>query len=125
VTRLPSAALVTLVQASIITKNPVTDDHVTVGPTEDSFDVTVTYDLFDETLRATTDVVVINESKIFILEAKSTERLEPSDLERAIDAQIGHLIRARRVSNFDGATVHFDVPGNKILIPGTILTPNF
>lgn len=125
ITRLPSAALVTTVQDFILTQNPTTDDHVTVAPTEDPFDVTVTYDLFDESLRASTDVVITNEITIFVLEARPTDRLEPSDLERAIDAQIGHLIRARRVSNFDGATVHFDVPDDKILVTDTILLPNF
>lgn len=125
VTRLPSAALITIVQDFILTQNPVTDDHETIAPTEDTFDVTVKYDLFDESLRPTVDVVVRNETNIFIFEARTGSRLEPSDLERAIDGQVGHLIRGRRVENFDGATVHFVVPDSKILTPGVITTANF
>lgn len=125
ITRLPSAALVTEVQNYIITQNPTTDDHETVAPTEDSFDVTVTYDLFDETLRDQVDVIIDQETKIFIYSARPQDRLEPSALERLIDAQVGHLIRGRRVSNFDGATVHFIVPDDKILTPGTITKGSF
>lgn len=120
VTRLPSSDLLAAVQAYIIAENPTTDDHQTVGPTEAPFDVTVTYALYDETLRDTTDVEIQKVAKIYIYEAVPAQVLNPTDLERRIDQSIGHLISFRRVSNFGGASPRYTVPGSTILVPGTI-----
>jgi len=119
VTRLPSAALVAEVDASVKTKNPTTDDLETNAPTEEDFDVTITYDLADETLRTLVDSEIDKETKIFILEALPKDVLHPTELERRIDARVGFLITARRVSDFTGA-VSFTVPDDKLEFPGVI-----
>ncbi len=119
VTRLPSAALVAEVDTFVKTKNPTTDDLETNAPTEEVFNVTVTYDLFDESLRSLVDSDIDKEAKIFILEALPKDVLHPTELERLIDSRVGHLITARRVADFTGG-VSFTVPDDKLETPGVI-----
>lgn len=119
VLRLPSQDLVDVVQAYILLKNPTTDDHQTVIPEEQAFNITVHYSLLDEALRSSVDVTIMKLAKVFIYEARSGDVLHPTDLERRIDETVGHLIDERRVSNF-GASPEYQVPNAKILTPGTI-----
>lgn len=125
VTRLPSASLVAEVQAYVQEQNPVTDDVDIIAPTEDSFDVTVKFELYDETLRTATQAEIAKEVRIFILEALPTEELQPTELERLIDSRVGHLLRARRVENFDTPGPEFIVPEDKLLVEGTITFTDF
>jgi uncharacterized phage protein gp47/JayE len=119
VLRLPAPDLVVAVQALILAKSPTTDDHQTVAPTELDFNVTVSYRLYDESLRTNVDAQLGRIVKVFVYEARSGETLHPTDLERRIDENLGHLIVERRVSNFS-AYPEYTVPAAKILKPGTI-----
>jgi uncharacterized phage protein gp47/JayE len=120
VSRLPSTALINAVQAYILANNPTTDDHLTVAPTEAAFNVTYTYALFDESLRALVNAQVTKIIQIFVYSAVPNEILYPTDLERQIDQALGHLIKSRRVSDFGGGGPSFTVPAAQILTPGTI-----
>lgn len=125
ITRLPSTALVNEVQAYVEQQNPTTDDVEVIAPTEEAFDVTYTYDLYDESLRPSVDADVRKEIDIYIYTATPNQVLHPTELERLIDARVGHLIKARRASNFDGGNVAYTVPNDKILSRGTITTQAF
>lgn len=120
VTRIPSTDLINTVQASVIAKNPTTDDHLTVAPTETTFDVTVTYALYDETLRTSVNDAITKVVKVFIYTAAPGDILNPAQLERAIDLKVGHLISYRRVNNFGGASPLYTVPSSQLIAPGTI-----
>lgn len=125
VERVPSEELIATVQAYVILHNPTTDDHQTIGPTEENFDTTVTYDLYDETLRPQVEVKIAQVWKIFVYSILSGDDADPTDLERRIDAKVGHLIRRRRVTNFDGATPQYTVPEGHILKPRTLTQQSF
>jgi len=114
VTRLPSAALIVIVQDFVETQNPVTDDLLTKAPTESTFDVTFTFEMFNESLRTITEPEIIKEIEIFILSALPNEIIHPTELERLIDQRVGHLIRARRVSDFSGSP-SFQVPEDELI----------
>lgn len=120
VTRLPSNTLIDLVQAYILEKNPTTDDHETVAPTEVALNVTIAFDLYDEALRPSVETEIEILTKVFLYEAQPSEVLHPTELERRIDRRVGHLIEARRVSDFSGGGPTYTVPSDKLLIPGTI-----
>lgn len=122
VIRLPAEDVLAAVQVYIEALNPTTDDFEAVAPTEESQDVEVKYDLVDESLRPLVDLEIILQAKLFIYSALSGETIHPTDLERIIDAKVGHLIKERRVSNFDGSTPYLTVGNTKLLIPGTITT---
>lgn len=119
VLRIPDSSLIATVQAYILDKNPTTDDHQTVAPVEVSFNVTVTYGLYDESLRSSINAIIQRVVKIFIYSALPTDVLWPTDLERAIDKAVGGYIKSRRVSDFSGS-VYYTVPADSILKPGTI-----
>lgn len=125
VERVPSGDLIALVQAYVVAHNPTTDDHQTIGPTEDDFDSTVTYDLYDETLRTLVDTAITQVWKIFVYSAISGEPVDPTDLERRIDAKVGHLILRRRVSNFGMSSPQYVVPDGHILKPHTLTMGGF
>lgn len=120
ITRLPSNDLINTVQAYILSKNPVTDDHQTIAPTEETFDIEINYELYDETLRGAVDAAIEKLAKIFIYKARSAQVLYPTTLERTIDEQLGHLIVDRRVENLSNSGPTFTVPSNKLLVPGSI-----
>ncbi|MGZ3687133.1 MAG: baseplate J/gp47 family protein [Bdellovibrionota bacterium] len=121
VERVPSGDLIALVQAYILTKNPVTDDHLTIAPTEDAFDTTVQYDLYDETLRPTVDAAITVVWKIFVYTALSGQDVDPTTLERQIDAKVGHLIKRRRVLDFGGGgEPEYTVPQGHLITPGVL-----
>lgn len=107
VIRIPSAALIALVQAFVLVRNPTTDDLLTLAASELLFPIDFKYTLRSETVsqRALTDVALIKIIKIFVFSAKAGSLMEPTKLERLIDADIGHLISERRVSNFDGGNL--------------------
>jgi hypothetical protein len=125
ITRLPSAALVAEVQAYVEDQNPVTDDVDIISPTETSFDITFKFEMINESLRSATETEIRKEIEIFIYNARPTEVIEPTELERLIDSRVGHLIRARRVENFSGATPGFTVPNSELLVPGTLTLTDF
>lgn len=127
VTRIPSVALIAAVQAYIVARNPVTDDHLTRAPAELSFDSTVKYTLFDETAanRAFVDSVIEKVWKTYVYQARSTDRLSPTDLERLIDKRIGDQIKEREVEDFHMSHTYYDVPNDKILTPGTLTMSTF
>lgn len=122
VSRLPSTALINTVQAYIIQLNPVTDDVLVRAPTEQNFDCTIKYSLYDETLanRNYVDGIIDKVAKTFIYSARPGDVLSPTTLERLIDQRIGDLIKEREVENFNGLTTFFVVPNDKILTPNTI-----
>jgi uncharacterized phage protein gp47/JayE len=125
VERVPSPTLIATVQAYILENNPTTDDHLTIAPTEDSFNSTVTYDLYDDSLRSSVDTSITQIWKIFVYSVLSGADADPTDLERKIDAKVGHLIKRRRVSNFGGASPQYTVPEGHILKPGTLTLASF
>jgi uncharacterized phage protein gp47/JayE len=120
VSRLPSNALITAVQAYIVENNPTTDDHQTIGPTEQSFNSTLSLGLYDESLRLTVEAEITKIWKVFVYTAVSGEIIFPTDLERRIDQKLGHLIKSRRVSDFGVGVPGLLVPNNKIMAPGTL-----
>lgn len=120
ITRLPSDDLITAVQAYILTLNPVTDDHETVAPTEEAFNSTIRFDLYDETQRSLVETEITILWKIFIYSAAPNQKLLPTDLERQIDADIGHLLAARRVETFGGSDLSYTVPASMLETPGTL-----
>jgi uncharacterized phage protein gp47/JayE len=120
VERVPSDALVAAVQAYVEEQNPTTDDVLVVKPTEDNFDSTITYDLYDETLRDQVDIALTQVWKIYVYSVQSGEDADPTALERAIDAKVGHLVVRRRVSNFGGGSPNYSVPEGHILKPHTL-----
>ena len=125
ITRLPSSALVSTVQDYVREMCPTTDDAEVVMPTESEFDITVSYELYDESLRAAVDVEIKKEVEIYIYSAKAGDTLYPTELERLIDARVGHLIRSRRVADFGESSLTFTVPNGEILIPGTTTIQGF
>jgi uncharacterized phage protein gp47/JayE len=125
VERIPSGGLLTTVQAYILSKNPTTDDHQTIGPVEDNFDSTVTYDLYDESLRTDVDAEITKVWKIYVYGVLSGAEADPTALERAIDAKVGHLIVRRRVSDFGIGTPPYTVPEGHILKPRTLTLASF
>lgn len=122
VTRLPSGALIAIVQSYIELQNPITDDVLVRAPTEQNFDVTVNYTLLNDTLinRSYAESEMNKVVKTFIYSAKSGDVISPTDLERLIDKRIGDLIKERNVENFAGAVSKFTVPNDKILTPNII-----
>jgi uncharacterized phage protein gp47/JayE len=126
VSRLPSVGLLAIVQAYIIDRNPTTDDHLAVAPVETAFAATVKFSLYDETLRTQVTEEITKIVKIFLYEAKAGETIHPTTLERNIDQKVGHLISARRVSDFSGGGVpSYTVPGAQILTPGVLTITSF
>lgn len=122
VSRLPSAALILTVQAYIENLNPVTDDVLVKAPTELSFNATIRFSLFDESVanRAYVGDLITKVAKTYIYQARPQDILSPTDLERAIDRKIGDSIKERSVDNFAAAVSKYVVPSANILSPGTI-----
>lgn len=120
VTRLPGTDLINLVQAYILDRNPVTDDHLTVAPTEENFPSTIRFDVYDATQRTAVGNEITALWKIFVYEARSGEQMLPTELERRIDASAGHLLKARRVETFGGADNSYTVPNGKLETPGVL-----
>lgn len=120
VTRLPGTDLINTVQAYILTQNPVTDDHLTVAPTEETFNSTIAFDLYDESKRTLVGDEITILWKIFVYSAAANSLMYPTDLERNIDASVGHLIKARRVLDFSGGDGSYAVPASKLEAPGAL-----
>lgn len=120
VTRIPSDDLLATVQAYIDAHDPTTDDALAIAPVEDFFDTTIAYELIDETQRSLVSVKVNQIWQIFVYSAPSNQYVDPTALERLIDAQLGFLMIRRRVSNFNGGTPQYLVPEGHLLKPGTL-----
>jgi uncharacterized phage protein gp47/JayE len=122
VTRLPSNDLIAAVQTYIEGLNPVTDDVLVLGPTEQSFNVTMTYKLYNDSPanRSSAEQQLLKIIKIFIYSAQSQQTISPTDLERSIDTFMADLLKERTVANFDGLVAAYTVPDDAILSPGTI-----
>jgi len=122
VVRLPSVDLVAAVLAYILVRNPTTDDVQVVAPTEEDFNVTFRYNLYDETLRTQIDPKIRALIKIYIYSAVPQQKMSPSDVERIIDENYSTLIRERRCSDFSGGGPDYTVPNYKLERPGTLTT---
>ena len=125
VLRLPSATLINTVQSYITSKNPVTDDHLTVAPTETPFNLTVKFSLYDETLRSLVSAEISNLAKIYVYQARPGQFIYPTELEKRIDASIGDLILQREVSNFSGGTASYQLGIAELLVLNTITLTTF
>jgi hypothetical protein len=123
VTRSPSSDLLTAVQAYILSKCPTTDDHLTLGPAELNFNSTLILALYDESLRSTVSAAITKIWKIFVYKAKPNQRIYPTDIEKLIDASLGHLIKFRRIQDFT-VDHYYDVPSNSVLVPVTLTISN-
>ena len=119
VVRIPSDELVAEVQAYVDSQNPTTDVVTVYAPTEDEFDVTFDYLLYDETLRSSANAQIQNIIAIFLYSAESGSVIEPTMVERLVDAQMGFLIQSRRCSNFGEGGPPYTIPFGVLLKPGT------
>lgn len=122
VSRLPSAPLIATVLAYIQARNPVTDDVLVLGPTEQALNVTLNYSLYDESAsnRSYVDDIITKVIKTYLYQAKSADVLTPSAIERLVDQRIGDLVKERTCSNLNGGTSYYVVANDKIITPGTI-----
>lgn len=120
VTRIPGGSLITTVQAYILARNPTTDDHLTVAPTEEAFNTTIRFDVYDATQRTAVANEITLLWKIFVYEMGSSDQMLPTELERRIDASVGHLLKARRVETFGGSDNSYTVPASKLETPGVL-----
>jgi uncharacterized phage protein gp47/JayE len=119
VLRLPSSSLIDVVQAYITLKCPTTDDHLTIAPTENDFDTTILLALFDESLRSKVVAEITKIWKVFVYTANPGQRIYPSDLEKLIDAKVGHLIKFRRVEDFS-VDHYYEIGNTNILNPNSL-----
>ena len=122
VTRLPSADLLALVQAYILTLNPVTDVHLTHAPIELPIDITFQYSLVTETApnRSYVNGIITKVIQIYIYQARPLDVLSPTAIERLVDQAIGDQIVERNCGNLNGASTHFTVPSINIMTPRLI-----
>ena len=125
VTRLPSAGLISLVQAYIQALNPITDNVLVKAPTETPFNVTVRFALYteDTSTRSYVASQILNIVKIYLYSAAAGSTINPTALERLIDQGVGSYISERSVDSFNGMTsTYYTIPTGQILTPGTITT---
>ena len=122
VLRLPSSDLLTIVQNYILSKNPTTDDHLTIAPTETPFNATIKFSLYDETLRTIVASEITKLAQIYIYQARSSQTIYPTELERRIDASVGDLIKQRFVENFSVGSPEYTLGNSSLLVPSTITT---
>jgi uncharacterized phage protein gp47/JayE len=122
VTRLPSADLLATVQAYILARNPVTDDHLTKAPIEIPFDVNFAYDLFTETASNRTYVngIITKVIQTYIYQARPLDVITSTAIERLVDQAIGDQISERHCADLGGSVGHYQVPAINILTPRTI-----
>mgnify|MGYP000710596944 CR=1 FL=1 len=119
VTRIPSEELIEIVQEYISFENPTTDDHQTFAPTEEEFDTSIYYELYDESLRFAIDIEMEKIWKKFVYKVIASQKIYPTDLEKLIDNRLSNLIKHRRVSDFTLDSFYL-VPDRTLLIPGTL-----
>jgi uncharacterized phage protein gp47/JayE len=122
ITRIPSTALLSQVQAYVNTLNPVTDDVLVKAPIEVPFSVLFRYKLFTESAvnRTYVDGIITKVIKTYIYSARPLDVLSPTDLERLVDQRIGDQIKERLCNSFAGVVTNYEVPSDSILTPNTI-----
>lgn len=122
VTRIPSTALISLVQAYVASLNPVTDDVLVKAPLEVPFNVTFRYKLFTENLSNRTYVngIITKVIKTYVYSARPQDVLSPTDIERLVDQRIGDQLKERICDNFSGLISNFTVPSDSIMTPNLI-----
>lgn len=122
ITRIPSTALISLVQNYVATLNPVTDDVLVKAPLEVPFNVTFRYKLFTESLasRSYVDGIITKVVKTYVYSARPQDVLSPTDLERLVDQRIGDQLKERICDNFSGLITNYTVPSDSILTPNNI-----
>ncbi len=122
VTRLPSADLISAVQAYILARNPVTDDHRTKAPIELPFSVSFAFSLMIETTanRSYVGGVITKVIQTYIYQARPLDVLTPTAIERLVDQAIGDQIKERNCANMAGSVTNYTVPAINILTPQTI-----
>lgn len=119
VLRIPSPELIAVVQQYVDIKKPTTDDHETVSPSVEEFDTNIILAVHDESLRPRVEAEITKIWKKFVYKVKPQQRIYPTDLEKLIDAKLGHLIKFRRVEDFT-EDHYYDAPPSSVLNPNTL-----